>query len=89
MVTAGTTAERLLRKLNEDKKLGIKIISARDHGESFLTLETGRQDHVEACRVVRRVEFVAARVEALRAAEEDAELLSRLRERRRGDEQKQ
>src|ERR1051326_2010551 len=34
--------------------------------------------------------FVVARVEALRPAEEDAELLvRRLRERRRGDEQKQ
>jgi glutamate/aspartate transport system substrate-binding protein len=42
VTTAGTTSERLIRKLNEDKKLGINIISAKDHGESFLTLETGR-----------------------------------------------
>lgn len=42
VTTAGTTSERLLRKLNEDKKLGMNIISAKDHGESFLTLETGR-----------------------------------------------
>ncbi|MFA7268969.1 MAG: glutamate/aspartate ABC transporter substrate-binding protein [Sterolibacterium sp.] len=42
VTTAGTTSERLLRKLNEDKKLNINIISAKDHGESFLTLETGR-----------------------------------------------
>jgi glutamate/aspartate transport system substrate-binding protein len=42
VVTAGTTSERLLRKMNEDKKLGMSIISAKDHGESFLTLETGR-----------------------------------------------
>lgn len=42
VVTAGTTSERLLRKLNEDKKMGMNIISAKDHGESFLTLETGR-----------------------------------------------
>ncbi len=42
VVTAGTTSERLLRKLNEDKKMGMSIISAKDHGESFLTLETGR-----------------------------------------------
>src|SRR5438477_2084887 len=42
VVTAGTTAERLLRKLNEEKKLGIKITSAKDHGESFLILESGR-----------------------------------------------
>jgi glutamate/aspartate transport system substrate-binding protein len=42
VTTAGTTSERLLRKLNEDKKMGLNIISAKDHGESFLTLETGR-----------------------------------------------
>jgi glutamate/aspartate transport system substrate-binding protein len=40
--TAGTTSERLLRKMNEDKKMGMNIISAKDHGEAFLTLETGR-----------------------------------------------
>ena len=42
VTTAGTTSERLLRKMNEDKKLGMNVISAKDHGESFLTLETGR-----------------------------------------------
>ena len=42
VTTAGTTSERLLRKLNEDKKMGMNIISAKDHSESFLTLETGR-----------------------------------------------
>ena len=42
VVTAGTTSERLLRKLNEEKKLGVKITSAKDHGESFLILESGR-----------------------------------------------
>src|SRR5436309_4485046 len=42
VVTAGTTSERLLRKLNEEKKLNIKITSAKDHGESFLILESGR-----------------------------------------------
>ena len=42
VTTAGTTSERLLRKLNEDKKMGMNIISAKDHGEAFLTLETGR-----------------------------------------------
>lgn len=41
-VTAGTTSERLLRRYNADKNLGLRIISAKDHGESFLTLETGR-----------------------------------------------
>ncbi len=42
VVTAGTTSERLLRKFNEERKAGMSIISAKDHGESFLTLETGR-----------------------------------------------
>jgi glutamate/aspartate transport system substrate-binding protein len=42
VVTAGTTSERLLRKMNEDKKMAMQIISAKDHGESFLMLETGR-----------------------------------------------
>lgn len=42
VTTAGTTSERLLRKMNEDKQLKMNIISAKDHGEAFLTLETGR-----------------------------------------------
>ncbi len=42
VTTAGTTSERLLRKMNEDKKMAMSIISAKDHGEAFLTLETGR-----------------------------------------------
>jgi len=42
VTTAGTTSERLIKKLNEEKKLGMNIISAKDHGESFLMLESGR-----------------------------------------------
>jgi glutamate/aspartate transport system substrate-binding protein len=42
VVTAGTTSERLLRRMNDEKKMGMNVISAKDHGESFLTLETGR-----------------------------------------------
>ena len=42
VTTAGTTSERLLRKMNEEKQMKMSIISAKDHGESFLTLETGR-----------------------------------------------
>lgn len=42
VVTAGTTSERLLRRFNEEKGMRMNIISAKDHGESFLTLETGR-----------------------------------------------
>ena len=42
VTTAGTTSERLIRKMNEDKKTGMNIISAKDHAESFLILESGR-----------------------------------------------
>ncbi len=42
VTTAGTTSERLLRKMNQDKSMDMSIISAKDHGESFLTLSTGR-----------------------------------------------
>ncbi|MCC3702300.1 amino acid ABC transporter substrate-binding protein [Rouxiella badensis] len=42
VVTSGTTSEVLLNKLNDEKKLGLKIISTKDHGDSFRTLETGR-----------------------------------------------
>ncbi|AOJ14773.1 glutamate/aspartate ABC transporter substrate-binding protein [Burkholderia vietnamiensis] len=42
VTTAGTTSERLLRKMNNDKQLGMSIISAKDHGDSFNTLESGR-----------------------------------------------
>ena len=42
VTTAGTTSERLLRRMNEEKQMKMNIISAKDHGEAFLTLETGR-----------------------------------------------
>ena len=42
VTTAGTTSERLLKEMNDKDNMGMKIISAKDHGESFLTLETGR-----------------------------------------------
>ena len=42
VTTAGTTSERLLRKMNQEQKMGVSIISAKDHGESFLMVESGR-----------------------------------------------
>ncbi|MBV9300006.1 MAG: glutamate/aspartate ABC transporter substrate-binding protein [Verrucomicrobia bacterium] len=42
VVTAGTTSERLIREMNEKKNMKMNIISAKDHGESFLTLQSGR-----------------------------------------------
>lgn len=42
VVNAGSTTERLLRKMNDERKLGMNIISSKDQAQSFLTLETGR-----------------------------------------------
>lgn len=42
VVTSGTTSEILLNKLNDEQKMGMRIISAKDHGDSFRTLESGR-----------------------------------------------
>lgn len=42
VTTAGTTSERLLRKMNEARNMKMNIISAKDHGEAFLTLQSGR-----------------------------------------------
>lgn len=42
VTTAGTTSERLLRNMNDNDKMGMNIISAKEHGQSFLTLESGR-----------------------------------------------
>ena len=44
VTTAGTTSERYIRQYNDEKKLGLNIISAKDHGEAFLMLESGRAD---------------------------------------------
>jgi ABC-type amino acid transport substrate-binding protein len=40
--TAGTSDERMLRKMNEEKHMNMTIISAKDHAESFLNVTTGR-----------------------------------------------
>ena len=42
VVTSGTTSEVLLNKMNEEQKMDMRIISAKDHGDSFRTLESGR-----------------------------------------------
>lgn len=42
VVTSGTTSEALLNKLNDEHKMDMRIISAKDHGDSFRTLESGR-----------------------------------------------
>jgi len=42
VVTAGTTSERLIHALNDEKQMNMQIIAAKDHGESFLILQSGR-----------------------------------------------
>lgn len=42
VTTAGTTSERFIKEKNDKEQLGINIVSAKDHGESFLMLESGR-----------------------------------------------
>src|SRR5260370_33898005 len=41
-VTAGTNTALFVNKLNNDGKLGMTIMSGKDHAESFLLVETGR-----------------------------------------------
>jgi glutamate/aspartate transport system substrate-binding protein len=38
----GATAERRLRKMNEERSTNAQIVSAKDDGESRLALESGR-----------------------------------------------
>jgi len=40
--TSGTTNIKQANEINVGKKLGMNIIAAKDHAESFLTVETGR-----------------------------------------------
>ena len=40
--TTGTTNFKILRNLNEERKLGMDLLGATDHAESALMVETGR-----------------------------------------------
>lgn len=40
--TTGTTNFRIIRNLNEEKKLSIDLLAAKDHAESLLMVQTGR-----------------------------------------------
>jgi len=44
VVTAGTTNEAALRTLSDKGKLGINVVTERDHAESFAVLEAGKAD---------------------------------------------
>lgn len=43
VVTSGTTSEILLHKLNDEKKMNMRIISAKDHGDSSAPRERTRR----------------------------------------------
>jgi glutamate/aspartate transport system substrate-binding protein len=42
VVTQGTTNERVIKALSDKENLNIKFLNAKDHGESFLSVESGR-----------------------------------------------
>ncbi len=42
VVTQGTTNERVIKALSDKENLDIKFLNAKDHAESFLTVESGR-----------------------------------------------
>ena len=42
VTTAGTTNERFIKSYSADHNMGMNVISAKDHGEAFKMLETGR-----------------------------------------------
>lgn len=42
VVSAGTTSEIMLRRLNAERNLGMRIVAARDHGDAFVALEFGK-----------------------------------------------
>ena len=42
VTTAGTTNERYLKNYNAEHKLGMNVVSAKDHGEAFQMLQSDR-----------------------------------------------
>jgi glutamate/aspartate transport system substrate-binding protein len=44
VVTAGTTNETALRTLSDKQKLGVNVVTERDHAQSFAVLEAGKAD---------------------------------------------
>ncbi len=42
VVTVGTTSEKIIKAMNDERVLKIKIIESKDHGESFKAVEEGR-----------------------------------------------
>jgi ABC-type amino acid transport substrate-binding protein len=44
VVTAGTTNMRVMRRVDQEQGLGLQILSAKDHAEAALLVESGRAD---------------------------------------------
>ncbi|MDD9332722.1 MAG: transporter substrate-binding domain-containing protein, partial [Bartonella sp.] len=42
--TTGTTAVQLIRKNKRQKNVHFEVVNGKDHGDSFLSLESGRAD---------------------------------------------
>jgi glutamate/aspartate transport system substrate-binding protein len=42
VVTKGTTSEKMLKQMNEDRVLKLSILEAKDHDESFAAVAAGR-----------------------------------------------
>jgi glutamate/aspartate transport system substrate-binding protein len=64
VVTSGTTNEAAMKQLNNKYKLGITIVSARDHDESYAMLADGKADAFATDDVLLYGFIVARKAEA-------------------------
>ena len=67
VVTSGTTNEAAMKQLNDKYKLGITIVSARDHDESYAMLADGKADAFATDDVLLYGFIVAKKAEATMA----------------------
>ena len=67
VVTSGTTNEAAMKQLNDRFKLGIIIVSARDHDESYSMLADGKADAFATDDVLLYGFIVARKAEAVMA----------------------
>ena len=67
VVTSGTTNEAAMKQLNTKYKLGIAIVSARDHDESYAMLADGKADAFATDDVLLYGFIVARKAEAAMA----------------------
>jgi glutamate/aspartate transport system substrate-binding protein len=67
VVTSGTTNETAMKQLNDKYKLGIAIVAARDHDESYAMLADGKADAFATDDVLLYGFIVARKAEAIMA----------------------